>query len=210
LCSPEAAVAFIGKPTRPSPVREGKPMALLPYADEGKVPEKTREILNRGRVKMNVARMIANSDAAFYPFSMLGNSLLTRSKLDARLRELAILRTAKVSKSVYEWTQHVPIAKAAGVTDEQVDAIENWEGARCFGEIDRLVLKFTDEVARNVKGGRATIAALQKHMGTTEIVELVMSIGFWGMVARLLETTEVDLEEFAGKVDVLKNSFTSR
>jgi len=185
-------------------------MALLPYADESKVAEKTREILNRGRVKMNVARMIANSDAAFYPFSMLGNSLLTRSKLDARLRELAILRTAKVSKSVYEWTQHVPIAKAAGVTDEQVDAIENWEDAGCFGEVDRLVLKFTDEVARNVKGGRATIEALQKHMGTTEIVELVMSIGFWGMVARLLETTEVDLEEFAGKVDVLKNSFTSR
>jgi 4-carboxymuconolactone decarboxylase len=191
-------------------VTEDKPMALLPYADESKVLEKTREILNRGRVKMNVARMIANSDAAFYPFSMLGNSLLTRSKLDARLRELAILRTAKVSKSVYEWTQHVPIAKAAGVTDEQVNAIENWEGAACFGEIDRLVLKFTDEVARNVKGGRITIEALQKHMGTTEIVELVMSIGFWGMVARLLETTEVDLEEFAGKVDVLKNSFTSR
>ncbi|HVN28243.1 MAG TPA: hypothetical protein VMT64_07135, partial [Candidatus Binataceae bacterium] len=75
-------------------------MALLPYVDETKAPEKTREILNRGKVKMNVARMIANSDAAFYPFSMLGNSLLTRSKLNARLRELAILRTAKVSKSV--------------------------------------------------------------------------------------------------------------
>jgi alkylhydroperoxidase family enzyme len=185
-------------------------MALLPYADESKVAEKTREILNRGRVKMNVARMIANSDAAFYPFSMLGNSLLTRSKLDARLRELAILRTAKVSKSVYEWTQHVPIAKGAGVTNEQVEAIEDWERAQCFSEVDRLVLKFTDEVARNVKGARATVEALQKHMGTTEIVELVMSIGFWGMVARLLETTEVDLEEFAGKVDVLKNSFTSR
>lgn len=185
-------------------------MALLPYADESKVAEKTREILNRGRVKMNVARMIANSDAAFYPFSMLGNSLLTRSKLDARLRELAILRTAKVSKSVYEWTQHVPIAKGAGVTNEQVEAIEDWERAQCFSEVDRLVLKCTDEVARNVKGARATVEALQKHMGTTEIVELVMSIGFWGMVARVLETTEVDLEEFAGKVDVLKNSFTSR
>ncbi|HKN01936.1 MAG TPA: carboxymuconolactone decarboxylase family protein [Candidatus Binataceae bacterium] len=185
-------------------------MALLPYADETKVPEKTREILNRGRVKMNVARMIANSDAAFYPFSMLGNSLLTRSKLDARLRELAILHTAKVSKSVYEWTQHVPIAKSAGVTEEQVGAIENWESAQCFSDLDRLVLKFTDEVARNVKGSRQTLDALKKHMGATEIVELVMSVGFWGMVARVLETTEVDLEEFAGKIDVLKNSFTSR
>ena len=185
-------------------------MALLPYADESKVPEKTREILNRGRVKMNVARMIANSDAAFYPFSMLGNSLLTRSKLDARLRELAILRTAKVSKSVYEWTQHVPIARSTGVTEEQVNAMENWEGAKCFSDLDRLVLKFTDEVARNVKGSRETLEALKKHMGPTEIVELVMSVGFWGMVARVLETTEVDLEDFAGKVDVLKNSFTSR
>ena len=185
-------------------------MALLPYADETRVPEKTREILNRGKVKMNVARMIANSDAAFYPFSMLGNSLLTRSKLNARLRELAILRTAKVSKSVYEWTQHVPIAKSTGVTDEQVDAIENWENAKCFSDVDRLVLKFTDEVARNVKGTHETLAALKNHMGATEIVELVMSIGFWGMVARVLETTEVDLEDFAGKVDVLKNSFTAR
>jgi 4-carboxymuconolactone decarboxylase len=179
-------------------------MALLPYADESKMAEKNREILNRGKVKLNVARMIANSDAAFYPFSMLGNSLLTRSKLDARLRELAILRTAKVSRSVYEWTQHAPIAKSTGVTDEQVAAVDNWESAKCFSDLDRLVLKFTDEVARNVKGSRETLDALKKHMGSAEIVELVMSIGFWGMVARVLETTEVDLEEFAGKVDLLK------
>jgi 4-carboxymuconolactone decarboxylase len=185
-------------------------MALLPYVDESNLSEKNREILNRGRIKMNVARMIANSDAAFYPFSMLGNSLLTRSKLNARLRELAILRTAKVSKSVYEWTQHVSIAKSTGVTEEQVGAIGNWEAAKCFSDLDRLVLKFTDEVARDVKGSHETLDALKKHLGATEIVELVLSIGFWGMVARLLETTEVDLEDFAGKIDVLKNSFTSR
>ena len=185
-------------------------MALLPYVDETKAPEKTREILNRGKVKMNVARMIANSDAAFYPFSMLGNSLLTRSKLDAKLREIAILRTAKVSKSLYEWTQHVPIAKHVGVTDEQIGAMEHPENASCFNEVENLVIKFTDEVARNVKGSPATIAQLKKHMGATEIVELIMSIGFWGMVARLLETTEVDLEDFAGKVNLLTTDFARR
>ena len=179
-------------------------MALLPYADESKVPEKTREILNRGKVKMNVARMIANSDAAFYPFSMLGNSLLTRSKLDARLRELAILRTAKVSKSVYEWTQHVPMAKHVGVTDAQVAAIDNWQSAKCFNELERSVLRFTDEVAGKVKGSKEALDALKRHLGPAEIVELILTIGFWGMVARLLETTEVDLEDFAGKVNLLE------
>ncbi len=185
-------------------------MALLPYADESKIAEKSREILNRGRVKLNVARMIANSDAAFYPFSMLGNSLLTRAKLDAKLRELAILRTAKVSRSVYEWTQHVPIARTCGVTDEQIAAMDNWEGAKCFNDVERLVLKFTDEVARNVKGTRATLDALKKQLGAAEIVELILSIGFWGMVARLLETTEVELEDFAGKVNLLGSDFSRR
>jgi alkylhydroperoxidase family enzyme len=64
-------------------------------------------------------------------------------------------------------------------------------------------LRFTDEVARGVKGTKATLADLQKHLGQGEIVELIMSIGFWGMVARVLETTEVDLEDFAGKVNLL-------
>ena len=140
-------------------------MALLPYVDESKAPEKTREILNAGKVKMNVARMIANSDAAFYPFSMLGNSLLTRGKLDAKLREIAILRTAKVSQSVYEWTQHVPIAIAVGVSEAQVAAMDHPEQATCFNEVESLVIKFTDEVARNVKGSPATVAELKKHMG---------------------------------------------
>src|SRR5258708_7326174 len=182
-------------------------MALIPYVDESKAAEKTREILNRGRVKLNVARMIANSDAAFYPFSMLGNSLLTRAKLDAKLREIAILRTAKVSHSNYEWTQHVPIAKAVGVSDDQIAAMDKPEGAKCFNDLERLVIKFTDEVARNVKGNPLTVEQLKKHMGPAEIVELVMSIGFWGMVARVLETTEVDLEEFAGKVNLLQTEF---
>jgi len=179
-------------------------MALLPYVDESTAPEKTREILGNTPRKLNVARMMANaSEAVFHNFSRLGNALLTKGKLDSKLREIAILRTAKDSSSVYEWTQHVPIAKAVGVSDEQIAAIDNWEAAGCFNEVERLALRFTDEVARGVKGKKETLAALQKHLGQGELVELIMSIGFWGMVARVLETTEVDLEDFAGKVNLL-------
>ncbi len=178
-------------------------MALLPYVDESKVSDKTREILGNTPRKMNVARMIANTEPVFREFSRLGHALLTRAALNGKLREIAILRTAKLTGSVYEWTQHVPIARAAGVSEEQVAAMENWEGARCFDEVERLVLKLTDEVTRNVKGRRETLDALKKHLKTPELVELILSIGFWGMVARLLETTEVDLEDFAGKINML-------
>jgi alkylhydroperoxidase family enzyme len=181
-------------------------MALIPYVDEHNAPESVRELLARWPVKLNVTLMVANSAAALRPFSQLGNALLTKAKLDARLREIAILRTAKVSRSVYEWTQHVPIAKGCGVTEEQVAAIENWESASCFDELDHLVMRFTDQVARNVKGDPRTLADLTRHLGPAELVELILSIGFWGMVARLLETTAVDLEEFAGKVNLLPSA----
>lgn len=180
-------------------------MALLPYVDESKASEKTREILGNTPRKLNVARMIANSsDAVFQNFSRLGNSLMTRGKLDKKLREIAILRNARVCGSLYEYTQHVPIAKSTGLTDAQITAIDDWEKAACFNELERLVLRFTDEVARNVKGTHQTLEALSKKLGAGEIVELIMAIGFWGMVARILETTEVELEDFAGKVNLLE------
>jgi len=170
-------------------------MALLPYGSE--------ESVRKAQVKLNVARMIGNSDACSKPFAKLANALVMKAKLDPRLREIAILRTAKASHSVYEWTQHVPMAKHTGVTDAQIAAMDNWQGAACFNDLERTILRFTDEVALNVKGSRETLEALKKHLGPAEIVELILSIGFWGMVARLLETTEVDLEEFAGKVNLL-------
>jgi len=170
-------------------------MALLPYGSE--------ESVRKAPVKLNVARMIGNSEGCSKPFARLANSLVLNAKLDPKLREIAILRTANVSHSVYEWTQHVPMAKHVGVTDAQVAAMDNWQGAQCFNELERMVLRFTDEVALNVKGSREALEALKKHLGPAEIVELILSIGFWGMVARLLETTEVDLEEYAGKVNLL-------
>ena len=179
-------------------------MALLPYVDEAKAPQNIREILERTKVKINVFRMICNSEAMAKPFARFANTLLTSIKLDAKLREIAILRVAELSHSVYEWTQHLPIAADCGVTAEQVAAIANWERAKCFNELERLVLRLTDDVTRNVKGRKETIAALAEKLSPEEIVELILSIGFWGLIARLLETLEIDLEDFAGEINVAK------
>ncbi|HEV3111075.1 MAG TPA: carboxymuconolactone decarboxylase family protein [Candidatus Binataceae bacterium] len=90
-------------------------MALLAYGSE--------ESVRKAAVKLNVARMIGNSEGAAKPFAKMANALVMKTKLDPKLREIAILRTAKVSHSVYEWTQHVPMAKHVGVTDAQVAAM---------------------------------------------------------------------------------------
>jgi 4-carboxymuconolactone decarboxylase len=179
-------------------------MALLPYLDDQDASPEVLKILKARPLVLNVQRMMANAQGLFPDRSKLSNALFTKIKLDPRLREIAILRTAKVCHSVYEWTQHVPAARHVGVTDEQIAAIEQWAEAECFSEVERLVLRLTDEVNANVKGSRATVEALKRHLSPGEIIELLIIIGHWRQTASVLETLGVDLEDFAGKLNILE------
>src|SRR5690242_16871523 len=178
-------------------------MAVVPYLDDRDASPGVLKVRTGRPVVLNVQRMTANAQRIFVHRSRLSNALFTQITLDPKLREIAILRTAKDCHSVYEWTQHVPAAKHVGVTNEQIAAIENWQIAGCFSEVERLVLQFTDEVNANVKASRATVEALKRHLSPGEIIELLVIIGHWRQTASILETTEVELEDFAGKVDIL-------
>ena len=53
-------------------------------------------------------------------------TLLFRSKLDTRLRELVIMRLGWATGSSYEWTQHWRVAKAFGVEEADLLAVRDW------------------------------------------------------------------------------------
>lgn len=170
-------------------------MARLPYVDPDSAPDTVRETLSRLPVPLRVFRMMAHAETNFRSLVRFGADILGKQQLSARLRELAILRVATVSAARYEWVQHVPIAKAAGVSDQQIDALERGATtASCFNAREQLVLRFTDELIRDVRVADATFAAVQAEFPPREIVELILAVGFYMMIARLLETTAVDLE----------------
>jgi 4-carboxymuconolactone decarboxylase len=182
-------------------------MARLPYVDPANAPLKVQEALAGLAVPLNIFRMVAHAETNFRPFLRYGGSILGLQQLSGRLRELAILRVANLSHARYEWVQHVPIAKAVGVTDAQVAALEAGNAtAACFDARDQLVLRFTEEVVRDVRASDATFAEMSRQFPPREIVELILAVGFYMAVARLLETTAVDIEAGAGTkiVDALK------
>lgn len=175
-------------------------MARLPYVDAASAPPEVRETLERLPLSLNVFKMMAHATTCFRPLVRLGSAILGQQKLSGHLRELAILRVARLSPAQYEWIQHVPIAKAVGATDEQMAALERDDiSAPCFDPIERLVLQFTTEVVRDVRASDATFAAARQHFSAEEIVELLITVGYYMALARLLETTGVDLEPGAGR-----------
>jgi len=155
-----------------------------------------REVLERVP-PLNIFRMMANADTAFRPWIRWGAVLLSDLSLDAALRELAILRVARLTPHAeYEWVQHVPIAKAVGVSDAQVQALERDEpDADCFSPDERLVLRFTTEVVRDARASGETFEAIARILSPREVVELLMVIGQYMMVARVMASTEMEIDE---------------
>jgi alkylhydroperoxidase family enzyme len=144
--------------------------------------------------------MMANADTAFRPWLRWGAALLGELELDPLLRELAILRVARLTPHAeYEWVQHVPIAQAVGATDDQVTALERDEpDAGCFSADQRVALAFTTEVVRDAQASDTTLEQLGEILSPREIVELLMVIGQYMMVARVMATTRMEIDEPAG------------
>ena len=174
-------------------------MARLPYVDAAAASEPVRDALERVP-PLNIFRMMANAETAFRPWLRWGATLLEELALDPLLRELSILRVARLTPHAeYEWVQHVPIAKAVGASDEQVAALERDEPeASCFSDDQRLALRFTTEVVRDAQASDETLDRLETILSPREIIELMMVIGQYMMVARVMATTRMELDEPAG------------
>lgn len=109
--------------------------------------------------------------------------------LEARYRELAILRTGIVGDSRFEYSQHLKVARMVGIPEEKLEAIKGWATSDKFEPAERAVMAATDElVGRNLVED-ATFAALKHHFSDAQIMELFYVIGLWrmhGMIVRAL------------------------
>ncbi len=171
-------------------------MARLPYVipEQASSPE-VKQTFGQLPTILNVFKMMAHAETNFRPLVRLGSAILAQQKLSAKLRELAILRVANLSGCRYEWVQHVSLAMLMGATRLQVDAIENGEThAPCFDERERLVLDFATEIMSEVRVSDVTFARMRERFSPQEIVELILAIGYYMMVARLIESTGVEIE----------------
>jgi alkylhydroperoxidase family enzyme len=174
-------------------------MARIDYADPAKANERTREILGKNR-NANIFRMMSHSPSYFEQYCRLGNAIRFKGELDPVVRELAITRTGILCQAPYEVVAHKRIGKGVGVTDEQNAALENWKAATCFNDVQRAALAFTDEVVTMKSPSEATFNAIAAKLTPAALIELQLSIGFYIMTSKFLETFAVDMQPAADAV----------
>lgn len=165
---------------------------VAPLADAEIDPE-LRERFGSGPI-LNIFRTLANHPALMKRWLVFGNHVLAKSTLPAREREIAILRTGWLCRSGYEWGQHVGIGKGSGLSDEEIARIAKGSDAPGWSELERALLRATDELHADSFVSDATWAALSQHLSTQQLMDLVFTVGQYTLVSMALNTLGVQPE----------------
>lgn len=172
-------------------------MPRLPLLDPADAPESARELLEAA--PLSLFGMVAHAQSAFNQWLKYSNALLTRLALDPLLRELAILQVAHLVASAYEWVQHVEIARSVGASDAQIEAIERGvEGDPSLSDDQAALLRFAREVVIDGWASDEAVADMSARIGVRGVIELLLVIGHYMAIARLIATTGLEPEAPVG------------
>ncbi|KAI0146962.1 putative 4-carboxymuconolactone decarboxylase [Xylariaceae sp. FL1272] len=142
--------------------------------------------------------------------SFLG-AIRTKTSLDARIRELAICRVAVCNEAWYEWGHHAPLAAAAGLGQKALELVKKRdlkeiseeERKEAMGELEWAVLKFSDEMTRNVKVSDETFEELKGLCSERGVVEVTATVAAYNCVSRFLVALDVGERNATGPDDVV-------
>jgi alkylhydroperoxidase family enzyme len=169
-------------------------MARLPYPDRATLQPETQDMLGK-LPPLNIFRMMSGGEGLLAAFVRLGNHLLYKCKLDPVLREIAIIRVGVLSSARYEVFQHERIARGLQMSDALIAAIHRGPDDAAFDDAQREVMRYTDDVVRNVRASDETFQPLAARLSVQELQELTLTIGYYMAASRFLETFGVDIED---------------
>jgi alkylhydroperoxidase family enzyme len=169
-------------------------MARVPYLEQADLAPADQDLLKR---PITLFKALVNSPNGARAFHGLGDYIRYGSKLDMRLRELAILQVGWLARAPYEWSHHVKLGLDFGVSEADIQAlIDDTDGKPTkLDVLTRGVLRAAREMTNDGEMSAATFATLQAALGNEQVVDLTITIAFYNAVVRVLATLQIDVED---------------
>jgi uncharacterized peroxidase-related enzyme len=171
-------------------------MALVSYVTDQDAGEKVKAVFEGMEKKIgavpNVFRAMAHNPEMLEAFLAL-NATLPKTKLDGKLRELAYIKTSELNGCDYCLSHHRTFGRKAGLTDRQLNETADFEASDAYDDLQRDVLRYTENVTRHIDAGDDLMARLHQKLSDREIVELAMTVGIANFTNRVTETLELEL-----------------
>jgi 4-carboxymuconolactone decarboxylase len=127
----------------------------------------------------------------------VGEHVRFRSSLEPRLKEMAILMTAKWWASQYEWFAHKPLALSAGLRAEIVDALHAGTRPAAMRPDEAVVYDFSTELRDRRRVSDQTFNAAVKLLGEQGVMDLIATMGYYDLVSMALNVDRYPLPDNA-------------
>lgn len=170
-------------------------MARLSYvAPPGEVTD--RILARRGGKLTALDGMLLHSPEFADGWNSMLGAVRGKSTLPADIRELAMLRVASRNGADYEWVAHEPLARQAGLGDEQIAAIRvggsgAGSGAASLSAAQWAALGYADAMTMHVTVPEEVFGAVRAHFDERQVVELTVTVAAYNMVTRVLVALDV-------------------
>ena len=141
----------------------------------------------------NLYKALGNHPKLVAAWTEFSKTLRHDTRTPRSLRELVILRGAQLMRSEYEWAQHLPMARKAGVSEAQIKDLASWKTSAHFTPKEKAALAVSEAVTQG-RVSDEVYAEAMRHFDHHDYVELALVAAFYAMVGRMLDAMGVQLE----------------
>jgi len=166
--------------------------------DDPEIAELVSTIRNRrasGKL-LNLDRMLLHSPAFARGWNSMFAAIRNQLQVPRHINELVICAVARLNNADYEWIQHAPEFLGAQGNQAQLDALDDVTAAcyntELFNEHERIALRLTLDMTRQVKVRKEIIEKARVLFGEQQLVELMGTIAGYNMVSRFLVVLDID------------------
>ncbi len=171
-------------------------MARIPYIDENDsalaaLIAKLKDA-HGGRL-LNLYRALLNSPSFAEAWQAFNQAIRFKSVLDDQARELAIMRVAQLTGADYQFQIHATrYAPEAGITPQQIAALDGSEHSSLFQPAHRVLLAYADAMTLAIEVPDEVFDKLRRHYNDQQVLELTVLIGAYNMHARVGRALRID------------------
>ncbi|SPM36151.1 Alkylhydroperoxidase family enzyme, contains CxxC motif [Mycobacterium rhizamassiliense] len=145
---------------------------------------------------LNVLRLLANAPNVFGGWADMAGEIFTSPTFTPRSREVVILRVGHLQNSPYELAQHVVFAHAAGLTDQQIDALLDTGDIDVagFSADERTLIDVVTELCETRRLRDESFAAAHALLGDEALTELLMIVSCYYGLALVLNAVDLEID----------------
>ena len=155
-------------------------MARLSYVEKERATPEQEKILSQltqksGKIA-NIWKLWSHSPLTLDAFMPYYKTLM-KGSLDGKLRELAYIMTSLLNDCAYCAEAHKGVGRKIGLTDQQLAEISNYASSASFSPVEKLVLKYAEELTQTASTSDSLVQELKKHLSEEQLVELNLTVG---------------------------------